>query len=136
MMAMKKIVLVFAIVILAVFSSCAKEESPKPTESSPNTISLVGSVWEGRMVNPTFEDTYWDETMTFVTDSTVLVFRRAFFEGELTGARTINTIYYFDGKSSGTIFKDETIPFSYDTIDGEITLTILDYYPHVFHKLY
>ncbi|MBR1549414.1 MAG: hypothetical protein IJ634_02130 [Bacteroidales bacterium] len=123
----------FAVLTLAATVACQKEEDGNPAPGT-HVFSLVGTAWDGRMVNPTFEDTYWDETMVFLSDTNVLLFRRAFFEGELTGARTINTTYCFDGSGSGTIFRDEAIPFHYDTLDNVPAITIEDYYPHVFTR--
>ena len=132
----KPLFALLAVLTLTVTVACQKEENnPVQPQTDMHLLSFVGTVWEGQMVNPTFEETYWDETMVFLSDTSVLMFRRAIFEGELTGARTINTTYHFDGISSGTIFKDEAIPFHYDTIDNTPTITIEDYYPHVFHEV-
>lgn len=127
------------------FSSCEKENNNEPASTTdtvqPNDndgkVSLVHTAWHGRMVNPTFDETYWDEELVFMSDSTALLFRRAIFEGELTGARTIETTYTFDGVSSGTIFGDENTQFRYETISDTLTLTLTieDYYPHVFHPM-
>ena len=113
---------------------CEKEDAPVQPSDNDGKVSLVHTAWHGRMVNPTFDDTYWEEELVFMSDSTALLFRKAIFEGELTGARTIETTYIFDGVSSGTIFGDEGTPFRYETTDT-LTLTIEDYYLHVFHPL-
>ena len=132
----KTLFALLAVLALTAIVACQKEDNnPVQPQTDTHLLSFVGTAWEGQMVNPTFEDTYWDETMVFLSDTSVLMFRRAIFEGELTGARTINTTYHFDGISSGTIFKDEAIPFHYDTIDDTPTITIEDYYPHVFHEM-
>lgn len=117
------------------FSSCEKENDTVQPSDNDGKISLVHTAWQGRMVNPTFDDTYWEEELVFMSDSTALLFRKAIFEDELTGARTIETFYTFDGVSSGTIFRDENTPFRYETTNGTLTLTIEDYYPHVFHPM-
>jgi len=137
---MKRIVILFCIAYLLAFSSCQKENiNEVPDQPFPAKISLVNTAWEGRMVNTNIADTYWDEILVFMSDTTALLFRKAIYEGELTGARTMETNYSFDGVKEGIIFKEDGFggtDFTYDTINGEITLTILDYYPHIFHKLH
>ena len=109
--------------LLTATVGCEKENDPIQPSDNDGKVSLVHTAWQGRMVNTTFDD------------STALLFRKAIFEGELTGARTIETTYTFDGVSSGTIFGDENTTFSYETINDTLTLTIEDYYPHVFHPM-
>ena len=121
--------------LLTATVGCEKENDPIQPSDNDGKVSLVHTAWQGRMVNTTFDDTYWEEELVFMSDSTALLFRKAIFEGELTGARTIETTYTFDGVSSGTIFGDENTPFSYETINDTLTLTIEDYYPHVFHPM-
>lgn len=137
---MKKIVIMFCVTCILAFSSCQKEEiNEVPDQPFPAKISLDNTAWEGKMVNSNFADTYWEETLVFMSDTIALLFRKAIYEGELTGARTIETNYSFDGVKDGVIFKEDGFggtDFTYDTINGEITLTILDYYPHIFHKLH
>lgn len=121
--------------LLTATVGCEKENATVQPSDNDGKISLLHTAWQGRMVNPTFEDTYWEEELVFLSDSTALLFRKAIFEGELTGARTIQTTYTFDGVSSGTIFGDECKSFLYETVDDTLTLTIEDYYPHVFHLM-
>ena len=129
--------------LLTATVGCEKENNNEPAGTTDTVqpsdndgkVSLVHTAWHGRMVNTTFDDTYWEEDLVFMSDSTALLFRKSIFEGELTGARTIETTYTFDGVSSGTIFGDENTPFSYETINDTLTLTIEDYYPHVFHPM-
>ena len=116
-------------------TGCEKENDPIQPNDNGTKVSLAHTAWHGRMVNPTLQDTYWEEELVFMSDSTALLFLKAIYEGELTGARTIETTYTFDGVSSGSIFGDENIPFSYETINDTLTLTIEDYYPHVFHPI-
>ena len=123
-----------AMLLTATFG-CEKENTPVQPNDNDGKISLAHTAWQGRMENPTFDDTYWEEELVFMSDSIALLFRKAIFEGELTGARTIETTYTFDGVSSGTIFGDEGIPFHYETMGDTLTLTIEDYYPHVFHPM-
>ena len=127
--------IVMGAMLLTATVGCEKENVPIQPSDNDGKVSLVHTAWQGRMVNTTFDDTYWEEELVFMSDSTALLFRKAIFEGELTGARTIETTYTFDGVSSGTIFGDENTPFSYETINDTLTLTIEDYYPHVFHPM-
>ena len=128
-------VLALGAMLLAATVGCEKENDTILLNDTDGEISLVHTAWHGRMVNPMFEDSYWEEELIFMSDSTAFLFRKAIFEGELTGARTIETTYTFDGVSSGTIFGDENTPFNYETINDTLTLTIEDYYPHVFHPM-
>ena len=128
-------VLALGAMLLTATVGCEKENDPVLPNDNDGKVSLVHTAWHGRMVNTTFDDTYWEEDLVFMSDSTALLFRKSIFEGELTGARTIETTYTFDGVSSGTIFGDENTPFSYETINDTLTLTIEDYYPHVFHPM-
>ena len=131
--------IVKSLVILAfgamLLTGCEKENDQIQPSDNYGKVSLVHTAWHGRMVNPMFEDSYWEEELIFMSDSTALLFRKAIFEGELTGARTIKTVYTFDGVSSGTIFGDENTLFNYETINDTLTLTIEDYYPHLFHPM-
>ncbi len=79
---MKKIVILFCIAYLLAFSSCQKENiNEVPDQPFPAKISLVNTAWEGRMVNANIADTYWDETLVFMSDTTALLFRKAIYEG-------------------------------------------------------
>lgn len=127
--------LILGVTLLTAIVGCEKENDTVQPNDNDSKVSLVHTAWHGRMVNPTFDDTYWEEELVFMSDSTALLFRKSIFEGELTGARTIETIYTFDGVSSGTIFGNENTPFCYKTINDTLTLTIEDYYPHVFHPM-
>lgn len=123
----------FAILLVTatMMAACGKDEIGE----NDGKISLIHTAWSGKMVNTLFEDTYWEEELIFMSDSTALLFRTAIFEDELSGSRTIQTTYTFDGVSSGSIFGDENIPFRYEIINDTLTLTIEDYFPHIFHPM-
>lgn len=79
----------FGAMMLTATVGCEKENTPVQPNDNDGKISLAHTAWQGRMENPTFDDTYWEEELVFMSDSIALLFRKAIFEGELTGARTI-----------------------------------------------
>ncbi len=87
----------FAILLVTatMMAACGKDEIGE----NDGKISLIHTAWSGKMVNTLFEDTYWEEELIFMSDSTALLFRTAIFEDELSGSRTIQTTYTFDGVS-------------------------------------